>query len=432
MFTAFIKILIGLLTLKYTWLILEWLFIIIIGCVLASFVLRAFRNTYTIPIEPQPTNTPIAPVKPILKPFRPLNGDAFKHHTSWGGYDLTEQSKAILTVFIKNNIPLDALKKHTACVSSHIARFRFSFSETQYYSKALKLTDQMKAALNDNNVTITQSGKYIFVDYPFDYETLYLGDVLNNDTFNRSTAITFPIGRTIDGEDILDTIENLRHILVAGVQGSGKSEFLQSMIVSILARHRDDVELFLVDPKIVEFNDYRHAVNCHVLTETNETVSTLSHLCDEMDDRYALMASVGAKNIDEYNRTSDTPMKRIILVIDELADLMSDKRYKNAAESHIVRIAQKARACGIHLVLATQYPKRDVITGLIKNNINTKVCFAVPSTTASILMLGQKGAETLVGKGDMLFQTESNHTPVRVQSPLSERNDRMIAINNQV
>ena len=145
-----------------------------------------------------------------------------------------------------------------------------------------------------------------------------------------------------------------------------------------------------------------------------------------MDNRYRILAEAGVRDIDGYNKLHGCRMKRIVLFIDELADLMETS--KGQTESYIVRIAQKARACGIHLVIATQYPKASVVTGLIKANIPTKVCFAVTSPTASCVMLGKGGAEKLIGKGDMLYQTEKDVNPIRLQAGLIEEKE----INNIV
>ena len=240
--------------------------------------------------------------------------------------------------------------------------------------------------------------------------------------------MTVAIGRAIDGENILADIDKLKHVLVAGASGSGKSVFVQGMIVSLLAKHTpDDIDIFMVDPKMVEFSFYKPLAQCHVVTETKDAVELLNNLTEVMDDRYRELSAAGCRDIESYNeRYADHKMKRIVLFIDELADLI--KTSKKSVETAIVRIAQKARACGIHMVIATQYPVASVVTGLIKANMPTKVCFTVTNATASCVMLGKGGAEKLMGKGDMLYQTEKDVNPIRLQAGLIEEKE----INNIV
>ena len=344
----------------------------------------------------------------------PVLDDVIAKHYSWAAPDNSSDIDAIGKVFkaykMGYNI-VDRTQGATFC------QYTVTLSDFRNYAKIGKMEKAFEAALNKSGVRVSQNGAYINIEVPCFVDTLLLGDILNDDKYKADNGLTVAIGQAIDGTNVLANIEDLKHILVAGASGSGKSVFIQGMILSLLAKHTpDDIDLYMVDPKMVEFGVYRAVPNCHVVTEMTEAVKLLEKLTDIMDDRYRQLAVAGCRDIDSYNKKYSQKMKRIVLFIDELADLMMMS--KKSVETSIVRIAQKARACGIHLVIATQYPKAQVVTGLIKSNIPTKVCFAVTSPTASVVMLGQGGAEKLIGKGDMLYQTEKDITPIRLQGAM--------------
>jgi S-DNA-T family DNA segregation ATPase FtsK/SpoIIIE len=206
------------------------------------------------------------------------------------------------------------------------------------------------------------------------------------------------------------------HLLVAGATGSGKSVCLNTMIVSWLYQNGpDDLKLILVDPKRVELTSYNGIPHLLVppIVTVDDTVNALKWTVREMERRLDLLSKMGARNIDGYNEKSEERMPRIVVVIDELADLMSTSGRE--VEAAIVRIAQMARAVGIHLLLATQRPSVDVITGLIKANVPGRIAFAVASQTDSRTILDQAGAEKLLGRGDMLFTSSDVAKPKRLQ-----------------
>ncbi len=247
-----------------------------------------------------------------------------------------------------------------------------------------------------------------------------LRDILESKTFRQTrTQLGIVLGRGADGEPSIIDIARMPHALIAGATGSGKSVAINSIILALLMNNSpDECRLILVDPKHVElvgYNGLPHLLT-PVITDPKETVAALSWCVKEMERRYKLFGSLGKRNIEQYNQEPDLgegKLPFIVVVIDELADMMmvAGKEVENL----IVRIAQKARATGIHLILATQRPSVDVITGLIKANIPTRIAFAVASQIDSRTILDMAGAEKLLGQGDMLYIGTDTGKPKRVQ-----------------
>lgn len=251
----------------------------------------------------------------------------------------------------------------------------------------------------------------------------------------QKMAIPLYLGKNASGEPMIGDLTAMPHCLIAGTTGSGKSVCINTIIMSIMYTQRPDlVKLILVDPKVVEmapFKDIPHLM-CPVITETAKATSVLEWACTKMDERYELMAEAGVRNIKDYNKMTWEELKErfsiatdeegakipkkipyIVIIIDELADLMMTSGKE--VESFIVRIAQKARAVGIHLILATQRPQATVVTGLIKSNMPSKIAFRVASKMDSRIVLDQNGAEMLLGHGDMLFLPNGGSKPARGQ-----------------
>ena len=230
-----------------------------------------------------------------------------------------------------------------------------------------------------------------------------------------------PIGKDVDGKIVYGDLAKMPHMLVAGTTGSGKSVFINGVITSLLMRNTPyDMKLILIDPKMVEFRRFSTLNYVRYITETNESISVLSSLCNEMDKRYRIMANNGCRDIDTYNKKfPNQRMPKIVLVVDEMADMMVNKKFGKQVEQNIIRIAQKARACGIHMILATQKPTRDIVTGLIKANIPCRVCLSVTSRMDSMIVLDRIGGEKLQGNGDMLYLNGiNNKEPQRLQAGL--------------
>ena len=229
------------------------------------------------------------------------------------------------------------------------------------------------------------------------------------------------LGLNTMGATICEDLAEMPHLLVAGSTGSGKSIALNSMLVSLLLNcSPEKLRLVLIDPKMVEFSHFRGLPHLHgdVITESDEAIDSLNGLTDIMDHRYRLLNESGFRNIAEYNEAENNGggMPHVVVVIDELADLLMVEG--KIAEEPIVRLAQKARAAGIHLIMATQRPTADVITGLIKTNVPARLAFRVSSNVDSRVILNQKGAESLQGKGDALFLNPAAKGLERLQSPM--------------
>lgn len=238
----------------------------------------------------------------------------------------------------------------------------------------------------------------------------------------HTSQLSFAIGKDISGRPVMGELESMPHLLIAGQTGSGKSVMVNTLLTSLLYRNSPaDLKLILVDPKQVELKGYDHIPHLltGVITEPEKCISALKWAVNEMERRYSLLADSNKKNIQSYNSANqEDHMPYIVIVIDELADLMM--LAARDVEALIVRIAQKARAVGIHLVLATQSPRATVITGLIKANIPARIAFTVAQELESRIILDQGGAEKLLGKGDLLITTAANPKPRRIQGVFVE------------
>lgn len=244
-----------------------------------------------------------------------------------------------------------------------------------------------------------------------------LRDVLGSEEFKtRKSDLSFSLGKDVSGKPWVADLASMPHMLVAGATGSGKSVMINGLIISMLySNSPDDLKLILVDPKRVELSLYNNVPHLMtpVITDTTKTINALRWVVSEMDRRYHVLQNAGKRNISSYRKEVADDMPYIVVVIDELADLMTVAA--NEVESAIVRLSQMARAVGIHLVLATQRPSVDVITGLIKANITARIAFSVASQTDSRTILDSSGAEKLLGKGDMLFISAELSKPRRLQ-----------------
>lgn len=288
-------------------------------------------------------------------------------------------------------------------------------------SRIVGLQNDLALALSAQSLRIEAPipGKpYVGIEVPNQVVAMVgMREILESREFReKKSSLTFVLGKDVSGKPALADLARMPHALVAGATGSGKSVCLNSMIMSLLYANRpDEVRLIMVDPKRVEmqmYNGIPHLLT-PVITEIPEAVNALKWCLREMTRRYTVLSEVHAKNIADYNARVEEKMPMIVFVIDELADLMMTA--KNEIEGPIVRLCQMARAVGIHLVLATQRPSVDVITGLIKANVPARIAFAVASAVDSKTILDQVGAERLLGRGDMLLSTSELPQPRRVQ-----------------
>lgn len=357
---------------------------------------------------------PISPA-PVIRADRPyvypVIEECMTYHTEWATKDIRSDVEAITSVMNNARLSCSIEKVNQGPM---LTQYMIRPTGSTRFAQILKLKQEFCGAFNNNSIRLYQSGAYVAIEVPGSTNTVRVADILRNENFYQSKGLTVAIGKGIDGSDMLADISKMPHMLVAGTTGSGKSVFIQGLIASLLLKHRpDELELYMVDPKMVEFSYYTPLRMCHVVTEVKDAIELLSDLCKEMDNRYRMLAAAGVRDIDEYNSKFTAPMKRIVVFVDELADLIMTS--KKSVENCIVRLAQKARACGIHLVVATQRPTANVVTGLIKSNIPTKVCFSVPSYRDSMVVLDKAGAEMLLGKGDMLFKNGTGIETIRLQ-----------------
>ena len=249
-------------------------------------------------------------------------------------------------------------------------------------------------------------------------ENVFLSEILNNTDFKKK-EIKLPIalGKSISGTPIVGDLTSMPHLLIAGTTGSGKSVCINTIILSLLYRHAPEkCKFILIDPKMLELSTYEGIPHllCPVITEAKKAASVLGWVVKEMESRYRLMTKEGVRNIDSYNIKHKLPMPYIVVVVDEMSDLMlvAGKEIEN----YIQKLSQMARAAGIHIIMATQRPSVDVITGTIKANFPTRISFQVTSKIDSRTILGEQGAEQLLGKGDMLCMSAANKI-LRIHAP---------------
>ena len=255
-------------------------------------------------------------------------------------------------------------------------------------------------------------------------ENVYLSEIISNKDFiKKDIRLPIALGKNISGVPVVSDLASMPHLLIAGTTGSGKSVCINTIILSLLYRHTPDrCKFILIDPKMLELSTYEGIPHllCPVITEAKKAASVLGWVVKEMESRYRLMTKVGVKNIDGYNAKHTLCMPYIVVVVDEMSDLMlvAGKEIEN----YIQKLSQMARAAGIHIIMATQRPSVDVITGTIKANFPTRISFQVTSKIDSRTILGEQGAEQLLGKGDMLYMSSANRI-VRTHAPFVSENE---------
>lgn len=307
------------------------------------------------------------------------------------------------------------------CVGPVLTRYELSPAPGTKINKIVNLSDDLALALASKEIRIEAPipGKAaIGIEIPrLTPRTVYFREVIDSQSFSRKAGkLKVGLGKDIADNVMIAELEKMPHLLVAGATGSGKSIFINCLINSLLYTVTpDEVKLLLIDPKMVELNQYNGIPHllAPVVTDPKKASKYLKYIVTEMESRYELFVTNSVRDLEHYNKTNSTnPLPHIVVIIDELADLMMVAA--NDIEESICRIAQMARAAGIHLVLATQRPSVNVITGLIKANIPSRISFAVSSQIDSRTILDSSGAEKLLGKGDMLFAPIGLNKPTRV------------------
>ena len=261
-------------------------------------------------------------------------------------------------------------------------------------------------------------------------EHVFLSEIISSSNFaKKDIKLPIALGKSISGVPIVEDLTAMPHLLIAGTTGSGKSVCINTIILSLLYKHGPDkCKFILVDPKMLELSTYEGIPHllCPVITEAKRAASVLGWVVKEMESRYRLMTRVGVRNIDGYNTKHKLPMPYIVVIVDEMSDLMLVA--SKEIEGYIQKLSQMARAAGIHIIMATQRPSVDVITGTIKANFPTRISFQVTSKIDSRTILGEQGAEQLLGKGDMLYMSSANRI-VRIHAPFVSENE-IEKINN--
>jgi len=314
-----------------------------------------------------------------------------------------------------------------------VTTFEFKPAPNVKVSKILGLQDDLAMALSAETIRIQApipGRDVVGIEIPnANIDTIYLREILESDIFKESKSnLTVALGKDIVGNPFVTDIKKLPHLLIAGTTGSGKSVGINAMILSLLYRNDPDhLKLMLIDPKMLEFsmyNDIPHLIT-PVITEPAKAIAALANMVGEMERRYKLMADSRTKNIENYNEKAKKegvePFPFIVIVIDELADLMMNGGKE--VELSIARLAQKSRACGIHLVVATQRPSVDVVTGLIKANLPSRLSYRVGTRIDSKVILDALGADSLLGRGDGLFTPPGSTGLVRIHAPWNTENE---------
>ena len=308
-----------------------------------------------------------------------------------------------------------------------VSTFEFKPAANVKVSKILNLQDDLAMALSAETIRIQAPipGKDVVgIEIPNDtVDTIYLREILDDKLFKDSSSpLTIALGKDIVGKPFVTDLKKLPHLLIAGTTGSGKSVGINAMILSLLYKNSpDQLRLLMIDPKMLEFstyNDIPHLLT-PVITKPKQAIVALNNMVNEMERRYELMADARTKNIENYNekvkKEGGEHFPYIVVIIDELADLMMTSG--KDVEHSIARLAQKSRACGIHLIVATQRPSVDVVTGLIKANLPSRISYRVGQKIDSKIILDQMGAESLLGRGDMLFTPPGSTGLVRLHAP---------------
>lgn len=314
-----------------------------------------------------------------------------------------------------------------------VTTFEFKPAAHIKVSKILTLQDDLAMALKAQTIRIQAPipGKDVVgIEIPNkNIETIYLKEILQSEIYkNAKSELTIALGKDIVGDPFITDLKKLPHLLIAGTTGSGKSVGINAMLLSLLYRNSPKtLRLIMIDPKMLEFsiyNDIPHLLT-PVITEPKKAIAALANLVAEMERRYKIMSQTRTKNIETYNekvkKEGGETLPFIVVIIDELADLMMTSGKE--VEFHIGRLAQMARASGIHLIVATQRPSVDVVTGLIKANLPSRISYRVGQKIDSKVILDQMGAESLLGRGDMLFTPPGSPGIVRLHAPFASEKE---------
>lgn len=370
----------------------------------------------------KPENYQLPPLKFLVDPPKR------NHHINESEID--QKISNLLDKLKRFKIDGDVVRTYSGPV---VTTFEFKPAPHIKVSKILTLQDDLAMALKAKTIRIQAPipGKDVVgIEVPNKkIETIYLKEILESDIFkNSSSPLTMALGKDIVGNPFVTDLKKLPHLLIAGTTGSGKSVGINAMLLSLLYRNSPDtLKLLMIDPKMLEFsiyNDIPHLLT-PVITKPKHAIVALSNMVNEMERRYKVLTQSRTKNIENYNekvkKHGGTQLPYIVVIIDELADLMMTSGKE--VEFYISRLAQMARASGIHLLVATQRPSVDVVTGLIKANLPSRISFKVGQKIDSKVILDASGADSLLGRGDMLFTPPSTSGLIRLHAPYASEEE---------
>ena len=361
-----------------------------------------------------------------------------------------EQQKRAETIYeILKNAHIDATIEDIKCGPA-ITRFELSIPPTVSVKKIIEKYDDLNLWLAATGkirlVAPIQNTSRIGIEVPNAIpSTVGLKGLIESKEFKtaKQSTLSFCLGQDIIGRPVVLDISKMPHLLVAGATGTGKSVFLNTLLVSLLYKYSpEELRIILVDPKIVEFSIFRGIPNLmfnEIFTDNAKVCSMLEWAVQEMEERYKKLNEVLAKNIDEYNAYAEKKkakkIPKILIIIDEFADLMNSSNERKLMENKISRLAAKARAAGIHLIMATQRPSADIMEGSIKTNFTSRIAFKMSSPTDAMVIMGEAGADKLLGRGDVLYRTSTMPSAERAQgcfvdTPEIERVCRYVKENN--
>jgi len=370
-----------------------------------------------------------------LPPLKFLNDPPKRSH-SVNEAEIDQKISDLLDKLRKFKIDGDVVRTYTGPI---VTTFEFRQAPHIKVSKILTLQDDLAMALRAQTIRIQAPipGKDVVgIEVPNkNIETVYLKEILDSEVFkNSSSPLTIALGKDIVGAPFVTDLKKLPHLLIAGTTGSGKSVGINAMLLSLLYRNSPQtLRLMMIDPKMLEFsiyNDIPHLLT-PVITQAKQAITALSNMVAEMERRNQIMSRTRTKNIESYNEKmkeeGGEQFPYIVVIIDELADLMMTSG--KDVELYIGRLAQMARASGIHLIVATQRPSVDVVTGLIKANLPSRISYRVGQRIDSKVILDQMGAESLLGRGDMLFTPPGSPGVIRLHAPFASEKEIDTIVN---
>mgnify|MGYP004005082359 CR=1 FL=1 len=341
-----------------------------------------------------------------------------------------EKSKLIATAFSHHGVVMRPDGIH---VGPRVTLYKFIPSPDTKLSKLNTLESEISRAIESDKVRIIPhipNTKFSGVEVPNEITKVVHFKSLAK-FIKRTPDLVVPLGVDVQGKIRQMDISKMPHLLVAGTTGSGKSVFINQVLASLLYKHTPEtLRLSLVDPKQAEFYMYQdipHLYGKDVITEMTDTAGLLEEAVEEMERRYSLFKNAEVRDLVSFNKQGNEILPFYLIIVDEFSDMMGafpkPRGKAHPIESGIVRIAQKARAVGIHLMLATQSPRADVMTGLIRDNVPSRISFSVADRIASQIILKQNGAENLLGNGDMLYKPVGQQDPTRIQGSFISNND---------